>query len=186
MRSRLTKTWSHLTRSRGWRIELVPFGKPSKPPIRQAIPIKWAGLVAAIAAFAGPVQLIRTDDPRYLILFVCGFVVAILTSHLWDRARKQNWIYVEALCIDREVQHREYTDPSGDGHGWEFRVICRFKLDKQEYTVTPYYGSNFWMKRRIETFLSHAIEPDGACVLRVNPENPLEADFIGKPPSEFA
>jgi len=187
MRLRLTEMWSQLTRSRGWRISLVPCGKPSRPPSALAFALQWAGMVALIAVIAGPVQLIRTGDPRYMILFGCGTVAAILTSLLWTRARKRGWLYVKATCVDREIQRREYNGPSeGRSYGWEFRLLCRFKLNGHEYTVTPYYGSNFWSERRIGTFLSKAIGPDGGCVLRVNPENPLEADFSGKPPKEFS
>lgn len=50
----------------------------------------------------------------------------------------------------------------------------------------PYYGSNFWSERRIGRFLSKMIGPDGGCVLRVNPENPLEADFTGKNVKKFS
>ncbi len=187
MRLRLTELWSQLTRSRGWRIALLPFGKPSRPPGAMAFALQWAGMVALIALIAGPVQLVRTGDPQYMILFGCGAVAAILTSILWERTRKRGWLYVKAACIDREIQRREYSDPSaGLSYGWEFRLLCRFKLNGHEYTVTPYYGSNFWSQRRIGTFLSKAIGPDGDCVLRVNPANPLEADFTGKNVKAFS
>lgn len=99
------------------------------------------------------------------------------------KAKRAAWPVVSARCMDRELQKKIYNDGND---GWSWRVICEINFAGKDYRVTPKVhwsdaepaDAPFWSEEKARHFLAQAIAPGGECKLRVNPDNPLEAELL--------
>jgi hypothetical protein len=99
------------------------------------------------------------------------------------KAKRAAWPVVSARCTDRELQKKIYNDGND---GWSWRVVCEINFAGKNYSVTPKVhwsdagqaDAPFWSEEKARHFLAQAIAPDGECKLRVNPDNPLEAELL--------
>lgn len=166
----------------GWRIESIPFGSPGKPSKSISFILSTLGLLAFGCLVTSVVMLFRTEDPHYMILFAFGGISAFLLHLSNERLRRADWIQITAKCIDKEIKMRRIMGSRGSVGNpvWDFRMLCEFVLDGQQYKVTPLYRKMFNSEKEVNEFLSNTIDDSGNCILRVNPRNPLEADFVGK------
>lgn len=168
----------------GWRIELIPFGKPGRATGVVGFLLNVTAIIALGSLLAGAFLSLRTDDPRYMILFAIGAILILLTHLFQEKARRANWAYVTAVCRDIEKDRYQMNKPGviAGGYVWDFRCVCSFEFGGKTYTVTPFHRRTYSSESDLDAFLEKAIDPKSACVLRVNPKNPLEADFTGRIP----
>jgi hypothetical protein len=162
-----------------WRIKRIPYESGETPTKRET---DWLALPGLAIGIGGGVLLWRTGNPMFAIAVATGFLWMILASALKNKRRKRHWQYVKACCSDKEIQLvGAGTSSRGTPmHTWDFRLICSFEIDGQAFTVTPLYRSSFSSENALQAFLRKTIDTDGTCLLRINPQNPLEAEFVGR------
>ena len=107
-----------------------------------------------------------------------GFLFSLLNLWIKARAPRRGWHVIKAICVDRELRGA-YT-AKGRGKTWAFRLICEFDVNEKHYKVTPAYWKTFSSEAFLKRFLNRRIASDGACLLHVNLENPLQTEFVGK------
>jgi hypothetical protein len=98
------------------------------------------------------------------------------------KAKRATWPVVSARCIDRELQKKIYNGTDG----WSWRVICEINFAGKNFNVTPKVhwsdagqsDAPFWSEEKARRFIAQNITPDGECRLRVNPDNPIEAELL--------
>jgi len=138
-----------------------------------------AGLSLVVCGFAG----------LGLALAGAGWLAAfgsIFINAARAKAKRAVWPVVSARCTDRELQRKIYNN--GDD-GWSWRVVCEINFAGKNYRVTPKVhwsdagqaDAPFWSEEKARQFIAQTITPDGDCKLRVNPDNPLEAELIRMP-----
>jgi hypothetical protein len=108
-----------------------------------------------------------------------------LLSLAYDaRKRRRNWKRIKAKRLDKEIYKEKTIDADGHGITWHFQLLCEFELDGKTYKVTPAYWRTFFTKRGAKNFLESKIK-NGMCELYVNPDNPLETEFVGNDIKDF-
>jgi hypothetical protein len=105
---------------------------------------------------------------------VASWAVCLAALAIKNKLKKQHWIYVQARCLDREVRKIS----GGDGINWGARILCEFDHAGARIQSTPtVHWSTFRTEAAANKFLDTRISSDGGCTLRVNPQNPKEANL---------
>jgi hypothetical protein len=89
--------------------------------------------------------------------------------------QQAGWEQVEATCLDQELKESGL----GDERGWEYRLLCRFTYQGQGFLVTPESShlALFNTAQQARDYLERKLDPDGRCLLWIDPKNPLHAVF---------
>ena len=168
------------TETSNWRIADIPyqaqFSGPSMKDQFATSPLGMSMSLIGVGLFAGGfVSLLATKKPNVsaIVIISVGFPLFLLGALINNRAKRRDWVRIEATCIDREYMRIAVNR----GKTWRFRLLCKFKLDGKEYTVTPFYYSSFASEKRLLQFFSEAISSQQTCRLWVNPRNPLETEI---------
>ena len=146
--------------------------------------------VPGVFAFLGGMWLLFYDAEKYqsLALPLVGiglFAVAcsIILNALTAKAKRAAWPVVSARCIKQTLQrHQIYR---GDDY-WLWTLVCEVNYAGKKYQVEPKVRwsdagqseASFGSEVKAQKFLSEIISPNGACKIRVNPKNPLEAELL--------
>lgn len=132
-------------------------------------------LIGLVLFVCGFVSLLATGKPSAsaIVITGIGFSLFLLGALISNRAKRRDWLRIEATCIDREYKRVA----SNRGNTWRFRLLCKFKLDGKEYTVTPFYYSSFASEKRLLRFFDEVISTQQTCPLWVNSHNPLETEI---------
>ena len=113
-------------------------------------------------------------------LACCG---SILLNAVTARMKRSAWPVVSARCMERMLEKKishEGTD------FWRWRLVCEINYVGKDYQVVPKIRwsdagqseTPFWTEAKAQQFLAQMISENGECKLRVNPNNPLEAELI--------
>lgn len=169
-------------RDAGWRIPWIPWQTPGRPETVYNTPLTISVQLVGIALFLGGPGFLFLSQSRsmgWLVFSVLGWAL-ILFARVYAAWHKQrDWIYIEALCLDREIRLcRNACRPSASGV-WEFRLLCEFSIAGKTFRVTPEQSriTAFRSKEEAEKHLEKFIMPNGSCRLWVRPGNPLQASF---------
>jgi len=156
-----------------WRIKDIPFHDDYT-----MIETNWGALLGALLFLLGIFAGFKIKE-LFSISFV-GLVLMIVSTFMRGRNVRRNWEKVSAQCIDQETNWVFGTPGlrGGSRKNWTFRLLCEFKMDGTQYTVTPGYWTTFISESRVQTFLNKVISVDGKCQLWVNPKNPLQTELI--------
>jgi hypothetical protein len=136
------------------------------------------GLLLCLSSFA--YLMFKQDEVRNLMLpvtlFIVGFVMAAVGTLTHEWIRKRNWLKLEVVCLDYEIQ----LGCTADHHYiWAMRTLCKFEINGEEILCTP---EAHWPKRKGEAwsrrYLQESDEGAGICYLRVDPENPYETELL--------
>ncbi len=156
-----------------WRIKPIPFRDPYA-----MMETNWGALLGALLFIGGIFAGLKVKALFSISAF--GLVLALVSILFRGRMVRRNWKKVLAQCTDKEW--KSILGAPGQKGGvrkvWTFQLLCEFEMDGQRYKVTPGYWSTFISEDRLQKFLDKTISPDGKCQLRVNPENPLQAELI--------
>lgn len=168
--------------NRNWRIEYISHAQPGKPMLHTIHnPMGIVSLFGMLLFLGGFIYLfVKRSEAENLVvpitLCVVGLVLAIVSNLLHEKLRKQNWIQVEAKCLDHELIEGRNRE---NGRVFALRALCEFELNGEAVRCTP---ESWWPARRGEAPLTNYIRDPGmdfaASRLRVNPENPREVEFI--------
>ena len=163
-----------------WRIKDIPFRDD-----HAMIETNWGALFGALLFLLGIFAGFKIKE-LFSISFI-GLVLMIVNTFMRGRNIRKNWKKVSAQCIDQET-HWVFGTPGlrgGSRKNWTFRLLCEFKMEGKQYTVTPGYWSTFISESRVQTFLSKVISVDGKCQLWVNPKNPLQTELVANDIKDF-
>ena len=102
------------------------------------------------------------------------------------KTKRKAWPVVPAQCTHQQLEVRRYSGEGGPSDGWLWQVVCEIRYGGKKYAVSPkVYWSDlgqgdapFWSEAKARQFISRKISPKGECQLRVNPDNPLEAELL--------
>jgi hypothetical protein len=184
-------------RDSGWRISWITWQETNRPEFVYNTPLTYATGCGGALIFIGSISslFVMPDEilekinefanPIVLVLSIAfsGLLIAIL-GRLYAAWHKQSgWVKISATCIDQEVQKRKaktgnhtFTDV------WLCRLHCTFNYKGKNYEVTPetHHVVNFSSQEKAEQFLESSISNNGICSLFINPQNPLQANFVKK------
>jgi hypothetical protein len=174
-KSRLREFQDHASNV-GWRIQLIPFDDTSRPMMIQT---NWYAVIGMIFFLGGIGFYFRKYEGIYLGISIGGFCFACAGLLFAGKAKRRGWLRVNAVCVDREIQRVSTPGPrAAGGYTWVFRLVCKFELDGKEFTVTPGFWRSFGSAEGLDLFLNKFISGDGACLLHVNPRNPLQTELL--------
>lgn len=148
---------------------------------------QFAFLIGFAAIAAATYLLMRRDPPLSLSpmasAWIMGGGLLVTLFFLWRGARKRraSWLRVPARCVEREIfKDHSYADGGDMGKTWQFTLVCEFELGGGMHRVTPGFWRTFATRAGVERFLAKNISPQGDCELYVNPDDPLEAELVGR------
>ena len=181
------KEFQDASRDAGWRIKSINFreeGETEKfyetsPKIIRTIS-NFSLLVLIILLIwkfsGGPAWCGVGVVLSFVSILVCTFLSNVMTCH--------NFIAVDAVCIDREIQdYKSHSHKGRSSTHYTFRTLCEFEYEGNTYKVTPECLKlvAFNSEKQVENYLKKHINDNGSCTLMVNPQNPLQT-IIGKKP----
>lgn len=113
-------------------------------------------------------------------------VVSMLLNAFMARARRRAWPVVSGRCTERQLERKLISNDGGPSEGWVWKVVCEVDYGGKHYVVRPKVhwsdlaqgDGPFWKEEKARRFLSQRIAPNGECKLRLNPNNPLEAELV--------
>jgi len=172
-------------RDSGWRIKWIPWQEPGHAEYVYNTPLTLFTGFAGAALFLGSVVyflLFRHAQVPVLAIGLAGLVLIFL-GRIYAAFNKQaGWIRLTARCIDNEIQECHYPHRGNIKIVWEYRLLCVFTHNGNEYRVTPETShiAGFQAKELVQKYLHERIQPDGTCQLWVDPRNNLHAVFDKK------
>jgi hypothetical protein len=145
----------------------------------------WSAIIFTTAFIIAAIiisQQIKAKKPWtqhqdiWLSLMGIGLAIAFFSFGIKSIWSRRNWKVVRARCLDQEIW-KGLSDGPDPGRTWYFNLLCEFQLNGQTFRVTPSYWRTFSTKFGVSRFLKRKISPLGWCQLRVNPDNPLQAEI---------
>jgi hypothetical protein len=147
------------------------------------------GLFACLSGMALMVLPHRGHENFGGVLAGAGFLLMLGGTFLnvaVAKTRRKAWPVVAAQCTYQQLQIRQYSGEGGPRDGWLWQVVCEIKYGGKHYTVSPkvhwsdlgQVDAPFWSEAKARQFISRKISPKGECQLRLNPDNPLEAELL--------
>jgi hypothetical protein len=102
------------------------------------------------------------------------------------RRRRAAWPIVWGHCTDRQLQRKAFWSDNGSRTGWLWRLVCELDYGGKHYVLSPMIhwsdlaqrNAAFWSEEEAHRFIAQKVSPDGECKLRVNPDNPIEAELL--------
>jgi len=127
--------------------------------------------------------------PLGIGLAVGGFLTAfasIFLNAVQAKSKRKAWPVVPARCTEQQLQKKWFGNPEEFSEGWLWRVVCEIDYGGKNYVVSPKVhwsdmermDAPFCSEEKAQQFISLKISPKGECKLRVNPNNPLEAELL--------
>ena len=178
-RARLLKT-GRIPPASGWRFELIPYRSGTGArPFKECWEASMPGMVLCLTGIGlfilGILSVLVFKGPKgpAIVIAMIGWPLGAFGLLLVNRGVRRDWLRIEATCLDRDYKRVA----TGDGNTWQFRWLCKFKLDGKEYTVTPYYYSTMATEKGVLSLFAKAISSQQTCSLWVNPRNPLETEL---------
>lgn len=146
-------------------------------------------LVAPLVAQADantPFLSLLTPAHIFLIVLVLVFATPMafgLVAAVRRLIRGAQWVEVEAVCIDRDIQPVTNETEEAAEQGWSYRLLCRFELNDATVEATPdgYDGERYRLfatPQAVAAYLDDYVDPDGRARLRVNEWNPLDVRLV--------
>jgi len=163
-----------------WRIKTIPFRNDY-----EMIETNWSTLFGALLFLVGIFVGFKVKELFSISLI--GLVIMLVSTFIRGRNIRRNWRKISAKCIDGETMRT--LGKAGPNGGvsmvWTFQLLCEFEMDGNQYTVTPRYWITFISESRLQTFLNKIISLDRKCQLWVNPNNPLQTEFVANDIKNF-
>jgi hypothetical protein len=124
-----------------------------------------------------------------VVLAGSGFLLLVggtFLNAVVPKTKRKAWPVVPAQCTHQQLEVRQYAGEGGPSDGWLWQVVCEIRYGGKQYAVFPKVhwsdlgqgDAPFWSEAKARQFISRKISPKGECQLRVNPDNPLEAELL--------
>ena len=146
--------------------------------------------VPGVFAFLGGMWLLFYNAEKYqspgLMLAGTGLLAvfgSIILNARTAKARRATWPVVSARCIKQTLQkHHSYEG----GDFWLWQLVCETDYAGKKYQVVPKVRwsdagqaeSSFSSEAKAQKFIAKILSGTGECKLRINPDNPLEAEML--------
>jgi hypothetical protein len=151
----------------------------------------WLAAAGIFAFLIGVGLLVLPEIDRMnlgLALAGGGFLALVGSTFLnvaMAKAKRAVWPVVLAHCTERQLQMKAFWSDNGPRYGWLWRVVCEINYGGKHYVVSPMvnwsafglWNTAFWSEEKAHRFIAERVSPNGDCKLRVNPNNPLEAEL---------
>ena len=171
---------------------LTQRGRPKPMMTDRCRLVPWLVLPGVLACLSGMALMVLPalrHEHFGAVLAGGGFLVALGGTALNAAAakrRRRAWPVVPAQCTHQQLQVRSYSGEGSPRDGWLWQVVCEVKYSGKQYTVSPkvhwsdlgQVDTPFWSESKARQFISRKISPKGECQLRVNPDNPLDAELL--------
>jgi hypothetical protein len=170
----------------GWRIQMIPYDDTSRP-----MTMNLSGVLAIVPAvgalgFISGLAMATYNQTKYgrsgLIITGLSFMATLCGIWLKARGERQGWDVAPGRCVDRELRKVWIPAPvgsSGGSWGWLWRIVCEYEYIGIPYHVTPeVYWANLNSEEAALKFLEERISPNGECMLRIDPKNPLRTELL--------
>ena len=167
--------------------------KTPKPMMTESCRLAFWLVVPGLFACLSGVALIFLPELDHensgLALAGGGFLAMVGGTFLNAAAAKKNrkaWPVVPAHCTDHQLQKGRASTANGAVDCWYWQVVCEINYGGKHYVVTPMVhwsdlgqgDAPFTNEAKAQEFVAQKIMLNGECKLRVNPNNPLEAELI--------
>ncbi|MGD0651390.1 MAG: hypothetical protein ABSA97_09685 [Verrucomicrobiia bacterium] len=164
-----------------------------KPMMSETYRLVFWLSAAGVFAFLLGLVLVALPELGHLNFGVAltggGFLALVGSTFLnavVAKAKRAAWPVVSARCTERQLQMKAFWSDSGPVDGWLWRVVCEINYGGKHYVVSPrvhwsdsgQVDAPFWSEEKAHQFVSQRISSNGECKLRVNPNNPLEAELL--------
>ncbi len=164
----------------GWRIPMIPYKDHAKTGpsfgVRVLTCVKVLGLLGFVAGIFLMSHKRQWQIVNGIELSITSFLTLIISTWLAVRWERRGWEVVDAHCVDRELRR---LSGSKGGWIWCWRIICEHNRFGPKLRVTPGMSwQGFRSEKSAIKYLEKRIRSDGACKLRVNPENPYQTDMF--------
>lgn len=145
--------------------------------------------IFGVLGFFGGMALVFWDLEKYRergsALMGAGalaLVSSIMVNAAKARRKRAAWPVVSAHCAERTLLKQSHED----SESWLWSLVCEFQYEGKTRRVKPKVRwsdamrseGSFQTEAKARKFIEHTISAHGGCQLRVNPENPEEAEFI--------
>jgi hypothetical protein len=179
MQSTLRKIQDALANA-GWRITHISYAPDGKPSVVSFE--NWARYIAFFSILGFPIGCgiaIYLKEHRQnpfpgIYIAIASWSVCLLALAVNNKLKKQDWIFIDAQCIDTEI--RKVTTHKGTT--WAARILCVFEYGGNIIHCTPTIHWNTWRwESDANKFLNSRIDSSGVCTLKVNPRNLREANL---------
>ena len=167
--------------------------KKPKPMMVETYRLALWLAAAGIFAFLVGVGLLVLPELEHtnsgLALAGGGFLSLIGSTFLnaaIAKSKRAVWPIVLAHCTERQLQMKALWSDNGPRYGWLWRLVCEINYGGKHYVVSPMvnwsafglWNTAFWSVEKAQRFITERVSPNGDCKLRVNPNNPLEAELL--------
>jgi len=148
-----------------------------------------AGVFAFLIG-AGLLVLPELDHMNLGLALTGGGFLSLVGSTFLNAAiakvKRAAWPVVLAHCTERQLQMKAFLGENGPRYGWLWRVVCEINYGGKHYVISPMvnwsafglWNTVFWSEEKAQRFIVERVSPNGDCKLRVNPNNPLEAELL--------
>jgi hypothetical protein len=135
----------------------------------------------ALPFLPGLVESTHHGDALLFALLGGGFLaisLSIFLNAMLAKSKRKSWPVVPAQCTHQQLE--------GGPNGWLWRAVCEIDYGGKQYAVSPKVrwsdlaqaDAPFWKEEKARWFISRKISPKGECRLRINPDDPFEAELL--------
>jgi hypothetical protein len=131
----------------------------------------------------------RLGNALFVPLLAGGFLAvsaSVFLNAAFAKSKRSAWPVVPARCTGQQLQKKRFSTGDGSSDGWLWSVACEVNYGGKNYVVFPkVHWSDFGQadapfgnEAKAREFISQKISPKGECQVRINPNNPLEAELL--------
>lgn len=174
-------------KNQGWKIEKIPWQEDGKlewvPNTKITSLLGCGGMIGFLSAWI----LLFTNSisvPTGISIAIGSLLIAFLSRALMAHLLYKNWVLIKAKCLELDVKKGfRYSNKSSKREFWNFRILCEFKFNGEDYKVTPEIpvSSDFYSEKSLQKYVSKSIDEEYYVKLWINPSNPLQTVLNRKP-----
>ena len=126
------KDKSQIARSESdWSIHCIPYDKPKNADSFSS-GVRVMALIGLVMFVMSFVMQFSGLWPVPIIMAPVGFLLVMSSTLVGNRTKRNDWIRLKAVCLDKE--HKRVWMPAGvrrggGGYAWTFRMLCKFDLN---------------------------------------------------------
>jgi hypothetical protein len=169
-------------------IFVVNLVRPNRHPMESQK--NWVAAILALAGISaflsGMWLLVQGGDQQLGFKLAGGGMAAaaasIAINSVTARSRRNSWPTVQARCVERILQ----TQYDEGAMRWTWHLLCDFSFEGKAYHIAPKIGwsdigqcqAYFSSEAKAKAYIDQMISGNGSCVIRINPQDPQDAELL--------